>query len=1808
MSIIQDSVLTGYCVTERLHIDDRTIVYRGLREQDQRPVILKLLRREYPTPRELSQFRNQYDLARSLHLPGVIETYDLIIHDQEHRYVLVMEDFGGITLTQALQQWGLDRLGETVKTLQDFLTIALQIVKALDGIHRHKIIHKDLKPSNILIHPDTQEVKIIDFSSASGLSREIQDAVNLADLKGTLEYISPEQTGRINRYIDHRTDYYSLGITFFQLLTGSVPFNDDNPIHLLHSHLAQSPPLIHTLNPNVPPIVSEIIAKLMAKMPENRYQSMIGLSYDLQNCLAQLNTSDHIQDFPLGQGDRSDRFIISDTLYGREADISKLLESFEKIAIGGRSELLLVTGDSGLGKTALIHEIHKPVALTCGYFVRGKFEQFQQNIPFSGIVQALQALIIQLLSESLVQITQWKELILNALGDSAQIIIDLIPQLEGILGAQPPVPSLSGISTQNRFHLLFQKFIQVFATPEYPLVIFLDDLQWADTASLNLIRVLLSNEQSRSLLVITTYRDREVTIAHPLMTLLANLQLECPNIVTEIHLLPLSSADLRCMVNDTLHLDPVETNALADRIYQVTQGNPFFSSQLLKSFYSEGLITFDWTLGKWIIDLVGIQARSLTPDVVEFMGAQVSKLPIETQDVLKLAAYIGSQFDLETLAIALSSDEASSYEFLIQFLHPAIEEGLIFANSDVLEGTLDCANNSYQFLHDRVQQAAYQLIPESQRAVVHFNIGQQLLTHISPPRLDDRLFEIVGQLNYGIGRSDLADSIELSHQLLLLNQRAGAKAMDATAYESAIQYWSHAIRLLSNYPWQDQYDLALDLHNAATTAAALKGDFEQMERWSATVLREAQSPIDRVTVYEVKIQSYTSQNRLVDSIAIARESLALFGVSFPTPPIPQDIQQALQNTETLLEDCAIDDLANLPLMTNPIQLSVMQLISSVVPAAFLSEPALFPLLISSQVESSIQYGNSPLSSFNYANYGVLLNAFLQDPIAATRFGDLGLKLAEKEPSKDIKSRVLFVFAAFILHSQSHLKETLPILLESYQYALEVGNWEYVGYCLQHTCFNSYFLGHELNNLEQEIQTSFQTLTNLHQTTSLQYVQIFWQVVLNLKGQSKIPHILIGSVYDEETILPSLIAAHDITGLHLLYTNKLIISYLFGEFSLALDCGSRGRSYLAGGTGYVDSVVFNFYDSLTLLAVYHDRPQLQDQLLQDVVENQLRLKHSANHAPMNHLHKFYLVEAERYRVLGQRGEAIEYYDLAISGAKTSGYLNEEALAYELAARFYLEWEKPKIAQSYLIDAYYRYERWGAIAKMQHLERLYPQLLMPILHQEMLNSHDGGSFGHTTNTSNLHLNLDLATVMEASQLLSGEIQMDSLLESLMDVVITSAGAEKAVLILAEEEHWQVVAETLARHQTVVRSIPLSECNALPKVIVNYVIHTSETLVLEDATQETSFINDPYLGAHKPRSILCAPIQYQGKMIGILYLENNLVTGSFTSDRLKILNIITTQAAISLQNAQLYDRLEQKVEERTLQIQQTNQSLMDTLSALKQTQTQLIQTEKMSSLGQMVAGFAHEINNPVNFIHGNLKHADHYFQDLLGLLSCYQKYYPQPIPEIISYLEGVDIDYVLEDLPKLFASMQMGTERIREIVLSLRNFSRLDESVNKAVNVHEGIESTLLLLNHRLKSGIKVVRQYQKLPPIHCYPAPLNQVFMNLLSNAIDALNDYDKSCGKSSEFGADWVPTIDIVTKLLDSSVIIQILDNGAGIPEEIIKKVFDPFFTTKPVGSGTGLGLSISYQIIVDKHKGKISCQSKPGKGAEFTIELPISMI
>ncbi len=1868
------TLIPGYCVTEQLYISSRTIIYRAIREDDQQPVVIKLLKQEYPTFNDLVQFRNQYAIARSLNLPGVIQLYSL--ENFRNGYLLVMEDFGGISLRDYIRTQPLD--------VPSFLAIAIQLATTLADLHHHRVIHKDIKPANILIHPTTRQVKLIDFSIASLLPKETQSLMNPNVLEGTLAYLSPEQTGRMNRRIDYRTDFYSLGITFFELLTQQIPFESDDPMELVYCHIAKQPPSVHHLNPTIPPALSAIVHKLMAKNAEDRYQSALGLKHDLEICRQQWNETGTIIPFTLGKHDICDRFAIPEKLYGREEEVAVLLAAFKRVAGRGdgerrvgkgespdptlhsppqttphpKSELLLVAGFSGIGKTAVVNEVHKLIALHRGYFIRGKFDQLQRNIPFSAFVRAFRDLVGQLLTESDAEIERWKLKILRALGENGQVIVEVIPELENIIGPQPAAPELLGAAAQNRFNLLFQKFIKVFATLDHPLVIFLDDLQWADSASLKLMHLLLSDTDNQHLLLIGAYRHNEVSSAHPVMLTVEEIR-QAGAVVSAIALEPLQLSDLNHLIADTLHSSLEETLPLSQLVYQKTKGNPFFVSQFLKSLHDERLITFDSTAGRWQYNLSQIKALSFTDDVVKFAGEQLQKLPLNTQSVLKLAACIGNQFDLATLAIICNQPETKIFADLWE----AVEEGLILPVGEGYKrfqvgqpaGNLDSGPQtlpigpvetspaescSYKFLHDRIQQAAYALIPEAQKCSTHWQIGQQLLANTPEAEREEKIFEIVNQLNYGVGLGSQS-SLRLPRsgqpsenagirrnklnpparrELTELNLRAGQKAKAATAYATAINYLSVGINLLQIDCWQSQYDLALALYESATEAAYLCGEFEQMESLAARLLGQARTLLDKVKVYEIKIQAYTSQNRLLEAIAIARQALNQFGVHFPEEPTPAHIQQALQETAVLVAGRSPEELSHLPAMTDQDKLAVMRLVLSAIPSIYLAAPMLFPLVILAQVKASLQHGNAPESAFFYASYGILLANILQDISTSDQFGQLGLNLVSNSNSKEIKTRTYFVLGAFIVHGKSHIKATLPFLLEGYQSGLEAGNLEFVGYCIKDICQYSYLIGRELSHLGKEIRTYSHILSSFKQTTTLNYCRIYLQAVLNLLGKAENPCILSGEAYNEVQALPLLLAANDITGLHYFYLHRLILCYLFGEIDQALENAKKAREFLAGGTGFATVPIFHFYDSLTVLAASPQTHSI-DELLARVEENQSRLKHWAHYAPMNYLHKFFLVEAERYRVLGQVTEAIEYYDRAIAEADKNDYLNDRALAYELAAKFYLAWGREKIAQVYLTDAYYSYVRWGAVAKINDLENHYPQLLASVLNQEKF-AYKTGQF-YTTSTSlassssNLSYALDLATVLKASQALSSEIQLEHLLSTLIQVLMENAGAEKCALVIADDREWMVV--TQSSDGNVIQTPFASADKIIPKSIINYVTRTSETLVLDEARSETAFVTDSYILSQQPKSILGTPIHNRGKLIGVLYLENNLATGAFTRDRLEVLKILTSQAAISLQNAILYNTLEQKVEQRTHELNEKNQNLSEALAKLKQTQTQLIQTEKMSSLGQMVAGIAHEINNPINFIYGNLNHAEEYCRNLIHLIHQFQHYYPQPFPEIQREMEEMDYEFLREDLEKLFQSIRVGADRIRQLVLSLRNFSRLDEAEMKPVDIHEGIDSTLLILQHRLKArndypAIQVIKEYSQLPEVTCFASQLNQVFMNILSNAIDAVEQsladsyFSSTAGEKREGNGQKPlvnPTIWIRTELADSRVIIRIADNGSGMTDETRRRLFDPFFTTKPVGKGTGLGLSISYSIV-EKHGGQLSVESELGKGTEFTIAIPLT--
>jgi len=1787
-------MIDGYTVTEQLYSGSGTAVYRAIQETRQRSVVIKVLQREYPSFGELVQFRNQYLITKRLTIPGIAKP--LALEPFGNGYALVMEDTGSLSLSQYLENQSL--------SLLDILEIAIQLTSILQQLHQQRIIHKDIKPANILIAPNSKHITLIDFSIASLLPKETQTIQSPQGLEGTLAYLAPEQTGRMNRGIDYRTDFYALGVTLYQLLTGELPFPGDDPLEVIHSHIAKTITPVHEVNPESPAMLGAIVAKLMAKNAEDRYQSALGLKYDLEQCLSQWQETGEISDFELGKRDLSDRFLIPEKLYGRETEVAQLLTAFDQVA-EGTSELMLVAGFSGIGKTAVINEVHKPIVRQRGYFIKGKFDQLNRNIPFSAFIQAFSDLVGQLLSESDQQLQRWKADLLAALGDNGQVLIDLIPELEQIIGPQPPASELSGEAAQNRFNRLFQNFIQVFTKVEHPLVIFIDDLQWADSASLGLMQSLLTEAQCQYLLVLGAYRDNEVFPGHPfLMTIKA---LENAEVTLDtLSLGPLDADSLNHLIADAFQASENIVQPLSDLIMQKTQGNPFFATQFLKALHQDGLITFNREGGHWECDLVRVQDAALTDDVVDFMALQLQKLPLATQEQLKLAACIGARFDLKTLTIVSEKNEIQ----VASDLWPALQQGLIVPKSKIYKFYLDDEQSQehkslsediseqidYRFFHDRVQQAAYSLIPDDQKWETHWEIGKLILHKLSASEREAKLFEIVNQLNIGI--RSVEEPIE-REEIARLNLAAADKAKASTAYSAAFDYLQTCFALLTRDCWRRQYDLTLTATSAAAEVAYLQGDFATMQQQIDAVLQHATTLLDQVGVYETKIQAHIVQNQFLEAVNTALHILRLLGLEFTDDPSSNDTQQKLTETANLLSAQAISSPTHLPEMTSATGLATTRILVKVISATYIAKPSLLPLIICEGINLFLRQGNNSLSAFVYAWYGVILCTAVGDISLGYEMGEVALELLNKFDAREIKARTEFTVYYAIQHWKIHIFETVHPFSRSYQIGLENGDLEYASWSAFCYCYHSYIVGCELTELHRTMGVYREAIAKARQEAAFNYLSIFHQSVQNLLSKSQDWSVLEGEAYSEAQTLPVQLAANDGTGLNFLYISKLILAYLFEQFEQAIAIAKTAENYIHTGAAYIP--VFHFYDSLIQLAVVSDYRDERQQQLERVNLNQLKLGTWADHAPMNYQHKFDLVEAERHRVLGNRAEAIELYDRAISGAKTNSYTQEEALAHELAARFYLDWGKEKVAAGYMQDAYYCYSRWGAKAKVANLEQRYPQLLQPIL-QPVVHSFDVLNTVSTISRatvmsqtgisqasgSDINQTLDLASVIKASQALSGTLQLDELLSQLTQIILRNSGGDRCVLIIPNDSGaWQVRAITTP--DTVhLCTEAIEESPDLALKLIQYVKNTQNVVIIDNLVTDLPVL-DQYLQTQQPKSVLGLPILTQGRCLGILYLHNQLSAGVFTPERMAVLSFLCTQAAISLENAQLYEQVQQS------------------LTHLQHAQLQLVQSEKMSALGGLVSGVAHEINNPVGCILGNVGATEDYFNDLLGLLDLYGEAFPEPGEEIEAELEAVELDYVRQDLSQLIRAMRDSGDRIKSISESLRTFSRKDTDSKQSFNLHEGLDSTLLILRHRLKANehrpeIEVIKNYGSLQPVDCFPGQLNQVFMNILANAIDVFDDF----AQQSSFAAlkAQKQQITIETRFVDNGVTIKIADNGSGIPEEIQDQIFDNLFTTKAVGKGTGLGLAIARQIVVDVHGGQLEVNSQLGQGTEFLISLP----
>ncbi|MEG3863015.1 AAA family ATPase [Microcoleus sp. herbarium12] len=1502
--------LTGVAIQSKIYESSASTVYRGIRVQDGQALVIKLLKQDYPSPQELTRYRQEYEITRSLNFDGVVKAYGQ--QNYQRTLVILLEDFGGESLERWMQQPDFCPM-----SLPIFLRVVMALTDTLSKIHAANIIHKDITPGNIVLNLETGVVKMIDFGIATRFNRVNPTFKSPHILEGTLAYMSPEQTGRMNRLLDYRTDFYSLGVTFYELLTGQLPFTTTDVLELVHCHIAKQPVPPHELNTTIPKPVSDMILKLMAKNAEDRYQSAWGIKADLENCANQLETRGQINPFQLGLHDIFEQFQISQKLYGREAEISTLLAAFERVArrddaeegrkgdrengniqhssVPAFSEMLLVLGDAGIGKSALVQELYKPITEERGYFVSGKFDQFQRNIPYSAMVVALKKLVQQLLGEPDDQVQQWRSQLLNALGSNGQLIIDVIPEVELIIGPQQPVPEVGATEAQNRFNRVFRQFIRLFCSVEHPLVIFLDDLQWVDSATLRLIELMMTDAKTQHLFLIGAYRDNEVSLSHPLMMTLEELR-KAGARINQISLTPLELNAIAQLIADTLHTDIITVHSLAELVLRKTSGNPFFVNEFLKTLYIENLLTFSPEQLCWQWNIPQIKVKNITDNVVELMLGKLKKLPTATQQVLRLAACIGADFDLSTLSIICDRSPNEIFSELLT----AVQFGLIVPTSELDEQLLV---QDYKFPHDRVQQAAYSLIDASQKQTVHLQVARNLLEKFRPEPRSDQLFEIVDHLNQGIEL--VTDPVE-RYEIARLNLIAGQKAKAAIAYNAAKEYLAIGRAILLESSWQTHYELTLELYLEATEVAFLCGNFDAVETWAEIVLQEAKTVLDTVKVYEVNIQADIAQVQLLNAIHTALQILQQLGISFPKDPSPSEIHSELDKIISRFSEKPISDLIYLPEMIEPEMLAAMRILSSITIAAYIATPDLMPLLVSKQVNLSMQYGNALVSPFAYATLGMVLCGRGNIEFGY-QFGQLALRLLSRLNIHPLKARTLFIVNNCVIHWKKHLREIGQPLLEAYQVGLETGDLEFAAYCAHTYCFQFYASGKQLVELEHEMAIYGEAIHQLKQETILAWSKIYRQTVVNLIGLSQNPCLLIGEFSNEEKELTKHKAANNGIAIFDIYFNKLFLCYLFSDYAQAVKNSALGENLVSCTTATPLEPLYYLYDSLARLATYCESSvQVQEDIFERVVVNQKKMKHWAQYAPMNCLHRHHLVQAEMARVLGQLFEAEELYEQAIQGAKDNHYLHEEALAYELAAKHYLARGREKIAQTYIKEAHYCYERWGAMAKVNDLEIRYPQLFPQVSHP----GHTSLSKAAKTTSSSSPLAFDLEAVLKASQTISSEMELNQLLHSLMKILIENAGAQTGYLILENSGKWMIEAacEVDASEQSyttqVLESIPIA--TRLPESIIQYVIRTHQSIILNDAACEGNFIHEPSIQQNQTKSLLCIPLLNQNKLTGVLYLENQLAAGAFTLERSQVLHLLSTQAAIAIENARLYSKL--------------------------------------------------------------------------------------------------------------------------------------------------------------------------------------------------------------------------------------------------------------------------------------------------------------
>jgi predicted ATPase/signal transduction histidine kinase/PAS domain-containing protein len=1491
-------------VFDVLRKDEEVILYRGRNKDDASQVLVLSPVAEYPTLESLKRLEHEYSFREELDPAWAARPIAMARHWD--RTVLVMEDPGSLPL---------DRLLGQPLSVAFSLRLAISLSSAIGQLHQRGIVHKDLKPANVLVNSSGQ-VWLTGFGIASRLPRERQAPEAPEFIAGTFAYMAPEQTGRMNRSIDSRSDLYSLGVILYQLFTGSLPFTAIDPMEWVHCHIARLPEVPAQRMENIPKAVSAIIMKLLAKGAEERYQTAAGVENDLRRCLTEWETRGCINDFVLGADDTPDRLLIPEKLYGRAREINNLVASFDRVVASGRPELVLVSGYSGIGKSSVVSELHKVLVPPRGLFASGKFDQYKRDIPYSTLVQAFQSLVRPLLGKNDAELAIWRDAFLEALDPNARLMTDLIPELKLIIGDQPPVPELEPQQAQSRFQLVFRRFIGVFARPNHPLALFLDDLQWLDAATLDLLEDLLARSDLQYLMLIGAYRDNEVDAAHPLTRKLDAMHRAGAR-TQESRLTPLARDDLEQLITDALRCEPADAAPLAQLVHEKTAGNPFFVIQFLYALAEEGLLCFDHGRARWCWDLGRIHDKGFTDNVVDLMLGKLARLPVETQQALQLLACLGNVAGLAMLSIVLGIPK----EQVHATLWPAVRQELV----QHLKG-------SYKFVHDRVQEAAYSLIAEASRAEAHLRIGRLLVAQTPPENREEAIFEIVNQLNRGAA---LITEQEERDQLAELNLIAGKRAKGSTAYASALTYLNAGAALLTEDTWEHRRELIFVLELNRAECEFLTGALAAAEQRLNALSTRAATTIERASVSSRLLDLYTTIGQSSRGVTVGLEYLRHLGVDWSPHPTDEDVRREYERFWKELGNRTIEDLIELPLMTDPASLATMDVLTNS-PSAFLREKNLYALAMCWAANLSLEQGNSDGSCATYIQFGCVAGMHFGDYESAYRFGRLGCELVERRSLTRFQARTYLAAGCHLIPYAKHVRTARDLLRRGFEIASKSGDLMYMGwYRGFYLIENLLAAGDPLIEVQREAELGLAFAHQMRLGHVIDVIPSFLGLVRMLQGLTSKFGSFNDDQFDEAQTETRLASNPDFALAECLYHLRKLQAYFHaGDFAAAIHAASRAeRSYPLALRWMFTAADYHFYTALSYAASCDSAPAGErQQHLDALAAHHRQLQAWAENCPENFETRAALVGAEIARIEGRELDAERLYEQAIRSARANGFVHNEAIANELAARFYTARGFEQIAHLYLRNARHCYLSWGADGKVRQLDELYPYLR----EEEPIP-------GRTSTIGAPVEHLDLATVIKVSHAISGEIVLHKLIDKLMRIALEQAGAERALLVLARGNEQRIEAEASSgRGQVTVHfRRSLVTPSELPESLLRYVVRTRESVTLDDASIENLFSEDEYIRQKRPRSVFCLPLIKQGELVGVLHLENNLAARVFTPDRLATLELIASQAAISLEQARLYAELSR-----------TNKDLQSEINERKRAEEELRRSEAFLAQGQRIS----------------------------------------------------------------------------------------------------------------------------------------------------------------------------------------------------------------------------------------------------------------